>query len=122
MNNTEQAYAKNLLENRRVGPSYAQIVRVNIGRYSILVAALAVIIAGACVARTAGTTNAAFFFSGFVLGVFRRDWGWVKASQKMWSFYEKVIDWGLVQKIAADESGRSGNPPGPTSDVPTVSS
>jgi hypothetical protein len=42
-----------------------------------------------------------WFFIGYAVGAGSREHAWVSATDKVWSFYEKVIDWAKVEKIAA---------------------
>lgn len=103
MNLIEKTYARKLLESRRVRVSVGRVLRANVRRYLILLVALAVVVGCAWSEPSAWMTNGAFFFGGCVLATFLRDWGWARVSQRSWPFSEKVIDWRLVEEMAAEE-------------------
>lgn len=111
MNITEKDYARKLLETRRLGVSVGWVLRANVRRYLILLLGQAAIVGAASLGRTVWTTNAAFFFGGCVFAVFLRDSAWARASKRTWPFNERVINWSLVEEIAAGEPRRPGDHP-----------
>jgi hypothetical protein len=42
------------------------------------------------------------FMVGMFLGAFVRDFDWLRSSRKTWPFTKKVMDWDLVQELAAE--------------------
>jgi hypothetical protein len=43
------------------------------------------------------------FVFGLVFGMFSRDRVWLRVQQAVWPFYDKVIDWSKLEKIASGE-------------------
>jgi hypothetical protein len=44
-----------------------------------------------------------FLIMGTAIGVFCRDIAWIQTTQRAWPFYERIIDWDKVRKLAQTE-------------------
>jgi fatty acid desaturase len=98
---SDQVLAMRMLKLREQGGyRYGTFLRMNAKKHIFLF-----VYFGAALAFFA-LTNMWFGFAlilGMVLGVFFRDLGWVRASGRTWPFTMKVVDWGLVEELAAEQ-------------------
>ena len=93
-----------LLESRRVPPTVATCFLKTIRLHLIQVILMGTL---AGIFWYAGSDEAAVGFAGIWLGTFLRDFGWFRASVKLWPTWEAVVDWERVERlIAKSESDR----------------
>ena len=90
--------AGHLLHHKEHGYSVLYILRKSAIRYLILVAFFVVCVVLNCTGFLVG--GGLIFVTGLIVGAVARDAGWIRQSKKVWSLYEKVIDWAKVKEFA----------------------
>jgi hypothetical protein len=97
----DQVLARRMLVIRGEGGyRFGTFLRMNTRRYVVLLA-----FCGAALIFFAfvGIWFGFALVMGLVMGAIARDYGWVRASRRSWPFTLRVIDWDLVEELAADK-------------------
>lgn len=96
---TDQVLARSLLEMRERGISLGLHVRRNLTMYSLVAAYFVV-----ALALLAWLQMWLLFYLvfGMCVGAFLKDFGWVRATRKVFPFTLKVTDWKKVESLAHD--------------------
>ena len=96
---TDQMLARSLLEMRERGISFGSHVRRNHTFYSVFAAYFVAVLV-----LLAWLQMWLLFYlvAGMCLGALLKDFGWVRATHKVFPFTVKVTDWTKVEDLARD--------------------
>jgi len=98
---SDQVLARRMLQIRGEGGTrLGMFLRINARKYILY--GLYFIVALAALAAS-GMLIGFYLTLGLLLGSLLRDLGWVRASRRSWPFTIKVIDWDLVEQLAAEQ-------------------
>jgi hypothetical protein len=102
----DKLIASRMIEIReRGGQSYGQFLRWSVRPYLIGILYLGVALT---VLYLMELYPLFYWVLGMFLGMYLRDFGWVRKTRKTWPFTLKVTDWDMVRRIAEQEPSSPG--------------
>ena len=98
---SDQVLARRMLQMREQGGyRIGQFLRINARKYILYGLYFVVALASLAVL---GMWIGFYLVLGLFLGSSLRDLGWVRASRRTWPFTMRVVNWDLVEQLAAHE-------------------
>ena len=101
---TEQELARHMLAHRSKRYSIGSVLRESAMRYVIHVAILALFVIWFRATNQPCYKGLCLWGIGMFMGALARDAGWLRRIKNQWIFTEKIINWQIVEDIAAGKT------------------